>query len=364
MNDCLRYIPRANARKLQRMAPGIHYVRTDDGVRIAFAQIGGGAGTPLVAMRPPQFSHLEREWKMPVSHHEYAQFADDRSVIRFDARSTGMSDREVADQSLEARLLDLEAVLSATGAERIVLDSISSSALTAIAFAARHPERVERLIVQNAFADGRTWWNEPNRRALLALAAIEWRVCSETWAWLVWGSADSESNLQLAEHIRACITANDFIRSVEAEREVDLRPILPRLTVPVLVLNHTRFSRMVPGGVAVDLASSIPAAQLVVIANTSDRVRVILDFINAQPVPAELVPAGPARRRRRRLHSLSRRELEVLRLLAEGLTNREVADGLVVGVRTVDSHVASIYRKTNTTTRAGAVAFAIRNGLL
>lgn len=339
------------------------YVRTADGVSIAFTLHGGGGETPLVAMRPPQFSHLQREWEMPFSHHEYSEFARDRPVIRFDPRGAGMSDRHVADQSLEARILDLEAVLEAAGVDRVILDAISSSGLTAMGFAARYPERVEKLIVQSAFADGGRWWAEPNREALLALAGIEWTVCTETWAWMTWGAADNARNLQLAEHIRACVTPADFVRMVEAERRVDLRPVLPRLRMPALVISHPHFARMVPPGMVSDLAAAMPAARRVTIASTRERVRAVDDFIHGR----EVMPGAPNREERHApdpAHALSPREIEVLRLVAQGLTNRDIADRLVVSVRTVDTHVESIYRKTGTSGRAAATAFAIRNRLL
>jgi pimeloyl-ACP methyl ester carboxylesterase/DNA-binding CsgD family transcriptional regulator len=348
----------------------VNYARAADAVRIAWVASGGGDLTPLVAMRPPQFSHLQREREMPFSHHEYDAFCDERMVLRFDPRGTGMSDRDAKDQSLEARLLDIEAVLSAAGIERVILDAISSSALTAIAFAARYPERVERLIVQNAFADGRAWWDERNRQALVAITEIEWTVCTETWAWMTWASADTAVNLRLAEHIRECISPGDFRRSVEAERAIDLRPLLPRLRMPTLVLSHPHFTRMVPTGVVSDLAAAIPGARLVRIGSTRERVRAISDFLhgrevtdrasNDEPVisqPAQLLSPDFAQR-------LSGREIEVLRLLVLGKTNREIAAALVVGVRTVDTHVAHIYEKTGTNSRAAVTAFGIRNRLL
>lgn len=60
---------------------------------------------------------------------------------------------------------------------------------------------------------------------------------------------------------------------------------------------------------------------------------------------------------------LSPREVEVLRLLAEGRTNREVADVLYISLRTVATHVDHILTKLNVRTRTAAVAFAVRNGL-
>jgi predicted ATPase/DNA-binding NarL/FixJ family response regulator len=60
---------------------------------------------------------------------------------------------------------------------------------------------------------------------------------------------------------------------------------------------------------------------------------------------------------------LSQREVEVLRLVAQGKSNRTIAEALVISERTVINHLASVFNKTGVTNRAGATAFAIRHGL-
>lgn len=315
-----------------------------------------------MAMRPPQFSHLVNEREAGRSHHEYEEFAGERTVIRYDPRGTGLSERNPAGgQSLEAWVADLESVLAACGAERVVLDAISSSALTAIAFALRHPERVERLIIQNAFADGRSWWATPVRKALLQIARLDWELCSETWAWFTWGDERRDAMLRLAGHIRGCIERDDLLAMVEAERSVDLRDELHRVRIPAIVLSHGRFARMAPDTHNRELAAAIPGARMVEVHSTRERVAAIRGFLNGRDVrPA--VP--PPRLRQTGTHPLSTREIEVLRQLAMGLTNREIASELIVSVRTVDAHVRHIFEKTDSRSRAQAVAFAIRSGLL
>jgi HD-GYP domain-containing protein (c-di-GMP phosphodiesterase class II)/DNA-binding CsgD family transcriptional regulator len=78
---------------------------------------------------------------------------------------------------------------------------------------------------------------------------------------------------------------------------------------------------------------------------------------------AVIEAAGLPRPRTAWPNDLTDREVEVLRLCARGLTNREIAESLVVSARTVQHHLSSIYDKTGRRTRAGAAVFAVEHGL-
>jgi len=84
----------------------------------------------------------------------------------------------------------------------------------------------------------------------------------------------------------------------------------------------------------------------------TERVNVRLARIQVQTLAAQAFPSG-----------LTPREVEVIRLIASGKTNPEIATELIISVRTVANHVASIFRKTGSATRAPAAAYATRNGL-
>lgn len=344
------------------MGIDIHYVSSQDGVRLAWTVHTGGPGTALVAMRPPQFSHIEREWGMNFSHHEFEAFLPARPVLRSDPRGTGLSDRDCADQSIARRTADLAAVIDAAGFERVVLDAISAAALPAIAYAAAFPERVEALVLQNPFLHGEEVWNAPNRHALLSLASIDWPLCTETLAWLTWPAGDRESLTALARYIASCIGPDDFRAMAAAEMEADFRPLLPGVSVPTLVLGNSRFERMVPSEHSREAAAAIPGATYVSVQSPRERVLAISGFLRDGSATA-LAAVQPAPLLAEPVH-LSPRELEVLQLIASGLSNREIAGRLVVGTRTVDTHAANIYQKTGTRGRAEATAFAIRHGLL
>lgn len=340
----------------------IRYATADDGVRLAWTVLGSGPATPLVAMRPPQFSHLEREWGMNYSHHEFEAFTSTRPVLRFDPRGTGLSDRGCEDQSVDRRAADLATVIDAAGFERVVLDAISAAAFPATLFALRYPERVTHLVLQNPFLNGKQIWDAPNRRALLSLASIDWDLCAETLAWLTWPTGDREGLTRLAEYIAACINANDFLAMARCEHETDFTAELPGVRVPTLVLGNSLFSRMVPVEHSREAAAAIPDATYVSVQGPRERVVSIAGFLRDGSAESRIMAS--TRPEQPEGVPLSGREREVLRLIASGLSNREIAERLVVGTRTVDTHAASIYQKTGTRGRAEATAYAIRHGLL
>ena len=171
----------------------IGFATTSDGVRIAYAT--SGAGPPLV-MTLGWFTHLTKGLFSPSYDNagQLGWFSRDHLVVRYDGRGFGLSDHNVTDFSLEARVRDLEAVVDALHLERFALDGFSAGGPTAVTYAARHPERVTRMVLLGTFmndsflksvdpiwieryaASGRMWafartdWEKPAARA----AMVEW----------------------------------------------------------------------------------------------------------------------------------------------------------------------------------------------
>ena len=127
------------------------FCTTADGVRICNATVG--AGPPLVKA-PNWLTHLEFEWRSPIWSHWWVELASHHTVIRFDQRGSGLSDRNVADLSFDAWVSDLEAVVEAHHLESFVLLGISQGGPVAIEYTARHPERVEKLLLYGAYTRG------------------------------------------------------------------------------------------------------------------------------------------------------------------------------------------------------------------
>ncbi len=124
--------------------PRIRYARTADGISIAFWTLGDGF--PLVYLAGGPWSHVEL-WNVPECRRWYERLARNRRLVRYAVRGTGLSDREVADFSLDALVRDAEAVVDQLGLERFALFGAADAGPVAIAYAARHPERVSQLVL-------------------------------------------------------------------------------------------------------------------------------------------------------------------------------------------------------------------------
>src|SRR5262252_9152460 len=119
----------------------VRFCTSTDGVRLAYAITGNG---PPIVRSPHWFTHLEHDWNNPAMRAWVDDLSKRYTVLRFDQRGTGLSDREVPEISFEAHVRDLEAVIDASGFERFAMLGLSQGAASGIAYAANHPGRAKR----------------------------------------------------------------------------------------------------------------------------------------------------------------------------------------------------------------------------
>jgi DNA-binding winged helix-turn-helix (wHTH) protein len=146
-------------KRLEEQAPAIGlrdqeitFCRTDDGINLAVACVG--QGKPLVSI-PTWLTHLEYDWHNTTRAPLWHFLAERFRLIRYDGRGFGLSDRDVTDFSFTAFERDSETIVDALGLRSYALLGISQGAATAIAHAARHPERVSKMVLHGGFALGR-----------------------------------------------------------------------------------------------------------------------------------------------------------------------------------------------------------------
>jgi DNA-binding winged helix-turn-helix (wHTH) protein len=142
----------AGAQPTARVPQQIRYAVSPDGVRVAYAI--SGSGPPLVKAAN-WLTHLDLEWDSPIWAHYLDFLARDRTLLRYDERGCGLSDRDVPEISFDAFVRDLELVVDKAGLERFPLLGMSQGGPVAIAYAVRNPDRVSRLILAGAYIRGR-----------------------------------------------------------------------------------------------------------------------------------------------------------------------------------------------------------------
>src|SRR5215471_13430623 len=352
--------------------PRISYARGADGVSLDFTVTGSGPALVFVPWVP--FSNFRMEWQNPLLNGVFEQMAGRLTLVHYDGRGTGHSQRDVTDLSLEAMVSDLEAVIDQAELAEVGLLGQYNSCPHAIAYAARHPERVKRMVL---FAGSARGWNAMSARqtqALLSLIEQDWDLFADTAAhqWMGWSAG--EAGRAIADGIRGAVTPQIARATMQAASAADVTEQLPRVAARTLVL-HPRDMTQIPIDVARTLAMDLPRGRLIVLEgaqpvlfteDSGEVVSMLADFFRDGIEPAEAPTAvsgaarGPAMAPP---DGLSRRELEVLRLVAAGESNSQIARRLGLSTHTVERHVANLYRKIGARGRADATAYALRNGL-
>lgn len=334
-------------------SPKVRYARASGGVAIAFWMIGHGA--PIVHTPPFPLGHLTVEWGNRANREYYQKLAEQHTVIRYDGRGAGLSDRDVSDYSHEAKLSDLDAVVERAGLTRFALLGFGHIGSTAVAYAARNPERVSHLILWHSYARTSDVTNLSRIEAARSLIERDWNVYAELEGYRVSRWAGGDLAHWYADYVRESVTPEGLSAAYHSISDVDVRDLLPRVQAPTLVIAR-RASEVLPVEVARNLTASIPNARLVLLDGTGvipfpdvmeQFVGEITSFLATGP---DASPGG-----------LSSREVEVLRLLARGMSNTQIGGELVLSVRTVARHISNIYRKISAQNRAEATAYAIRH---
>jgi pimeloyl-ACP methyl ester carboxylesterase/DNA-binding CsgD family transcriptional regulator len=306
-------------------------------------------------------THLEDEWDDLRARSFYEELARNHRVVRYDRLGVGLSDRGLTTPpTLDSEASALAAVIKACGNEPAVLFACSCAGLATALFCRNEPERVRKLIFFGGYAS-RDDVPEATRRSLVDFVRTNWALASQMLAGLFLPSGNGAEIDAISRHKRRAAAADVAAAFLELDLTADLRPLLPSLTMPALVL-HRRGDRTVPISRGRELAALLPNARFVPLSGDAhlpwmdeqrDLRRALAGFLD-DAVPAETNGDSP----------LSRRETEVLRLVASGLSNREIASSLVLSEHTVHRHVANILRKLTQSSRAAAAAHATRAGLI
>jgi pimeloyl-ACP methyl ester carboxylesterase len=253
-------------------APGvsqeIRFCRAADGVRLAYATAGTG---PALVKAANWLTHLRLDWESIVWGHWLRDLAGRYSFLHYDERGSGMSDWEVADVGFDAWVSDLETVVDAAGVDRFPLLGISQGAAVAVAYAARHPDRVTHLVLYGGFAQGRTTrarTAKERREAEMMLEVVTSGWGEDTSMFRQMFAAQFMPEGSTAQwdafdaHQRTTASAENAHRLLTVSSQIDVTEIAPEVRVPTLVL-HASGDRRVPCEEGELLASLIPGARFV-----------------------------------------------------------------------------------------------------
>jgi DNA-binding winged helix-turn-helix (wHTH) protein/pimeloyl-ACP methyl ester carboxylesterase len=245
----------------------LRYCTTPDGVRLAYASTGSG---PPLVKASNWLTHLDFEWGSPIWRHWWSALSAHHTVIRYDERGNGMSQRDIADVSFETWVRDLETVVDAAGLDRFPLLGISRGGSIAIAYAVRHPERVSKLVLYGAFSAGLNHIGTPEqleaRRALISLLRLGWGLKNpafcKTFTCRFIPDATPEQEDWFDELQRVSTSPENAARLMERDLNIDVRPLLSQLQVPTLVIHCDR-DKVVEAEKGRFIAAGIPGARYV-----------------------------------------------------------------------------------------------------
>jgi pimeloyl-ACP methyl ester carboxylesterase/DNA-binding winged helix-turn-helix (wHTH) protein len=244
----------------------IRFCRAADGTRLAYATVG--TGPPLVRAAH-WITHLDYDWQSPVWHHWLVGLARGRTFVRYDERGCGLSDHDLEGATFDDMVKDLEAIVDDLGLERFPLLGVSQGGAVAIAYAARHPDRVSRLVLFGAYAQGRLRRasSEAERREALLqfeMVRIGWGREDPAFRRFFTSSFIPDASLELwesfAELLRRTSSAENAARLLEVWADIDVTDEARQIAVPTLVM-HARDELRVPLEESRRLASVIPGAR-------------------------------------------------------------------------------------------------------
>jgi DNA-binding CsgD family transcriptional regulator/pimeloyl-ACP methyl ester carboxylesterase len=329
-------------------APPIQYVATAEGLNIAYSVTG--SGRCVIYMGLP-INHIQLAW-----HNEkdlLSALAMHWSLVQCDQRGQGLSSRAIPVCSIDDHVDDLRRVIDRVTADGIVLIASGFNVCVAVRFALAAPERVAALVLRDTTTNGRDAFSHNLRQ----LAEQDW----ETFLNVAASSIALWTDPPLtAADLRSSVSQRDWLNRVQTFSDYDLRHLLAKVSCPTLVVATTGATvDWVPEGKLI--AALIPNAKLIIGQRRELRPQfgsLVNSFLEdtgfAKTLPPLYEDFAP----------LSLREAEVLRLLAVGRSNQQIADDLTISLNTVRRHVSNIFTKIGASNRVEAASYARRHGLI
>jgi pimeloyl-ACP methyl ester carboxylesterase/DNA-binding CsgD family transcriptional regulator len=334
----------------------VRFCTAPSGARIAYASTGTG---PPLLVPAAWISHLELLWQDPAYRAFFGPLGAVRTVVQYDRPGCGLSGPSPGPPGLDSDVEVLRAVADHLHLDRVDLLGISVGAPVSIVFAARFPERVGRLVVYGGYPDGRQIAAPAVRAAMLDMIRAHWGLGSELLADIFLPDGSAESKALFARLQREAASAETAVDLLAQCYDTDVTDLLGRVTASTLVV-HRRDDRAIPYRAGRELAAQIPGARLVslpgrshfpYVGDAAAVVRAILEFLGSAPAAGRVTGQSD---------QLTARQLQVAALVADGLTNRRIAELLSIEERSAEGHVERIRQRLGVTSRAQIAAWWAR----
>jgi pimeloyl-ACP methyl ester carboxylesterase/DNA-binding CsgD family transcriptional regulator len=345
----------------------IGFCTAPDGVSLAYELHGNG---PPLVRAANWLTHIEFDWESPVWRHWLHALGERNTFVRYDERGCGLSDRDIDESgfSHEIWLSDLETVVDAAGLDRFAMLGVSQGASLAINYAVHHPDRVTHLVLYGGYVRGRLYRGEKAaEQAQMFHSVIRTGWGQENSAFrrlftsLFLPEGTPDQMVWFDELQRTSASPETAAHIYWAQADTDAIDLAKRVRTPTLVL-HAMNDALVPFEEGRQMASLIPGARFVplegrnhILLEDEAAWPAFLDAVHeflATPAPPA-IPLPPT-------EELSVREREVLALVADGLTNEEIAERLFLSPRTVERHLSNVYVKLRVSGKAARAAAAAR----
>jgi pimeloyl-ACP methyl ester carboxylesterase/DNA-binding CsgD family transcriptional regulator len=337
----------------------IQFCTSRDGTRIAYARCGSG---PPLLWIGHWIRHLELDWENPVWRPWLSLLTRRHTVIRYDWRGCGLSDRDGIQFSLKKHIEDLEAVVAAAGLDRFILFACAGGATMSMRFVAQHPDRVSRLVLYGSQTRG------PIARGMDPETALEahvhFKMVELGWdddrpayrqflTMLHMPDATSDLLRKYDDLLRRTTSPSNAAALLQAFFEADVLDDIPEISCPTLVL-HAREDAIIPFDEGRRVASLISGAQFVPLESRNHL------LLENEPAWKQFVAAissflPDSGLEGRGFDDLTARESDIVELMAQGLDNRAIAARLKIADKTVRNHVSAIFSKLSVASRAQAV---------
>ena len=348
----------------------VRFCTTRDGVQIAFAKRGRG---PAIVKTPNWMNHVELDVHSLVWRAWIERLEQDHTLVRYDARGCGLSDRAPRQMSFATNQLDLDAVVAAAGLDTFILYGASQGAAIAIEYAARHPERVTHLVLCGAYLQGA--WRRPGAdaareeaAALLKLVELGWgrenSAFRQVFANQFIPDASAEQLAAFDEIQRRTVSAEAAAALLRTFYDVDVAAAAREVRCPTLVLHAAQDAR-IPFEEGRRTASTIPNAELVPL-HTRNHILLeqdpawrqhfeeIRQFLARHPAAA----VREASAAELPFDDLTAAERRVVDLVAAGMGNRDIAMQLQIAEKTVRNHMNHIFSKLGIGERSHLIVVA------